>query len=108
MALASASEAQALDESEEFGPTSIRKLESQGITLGDIKKLEEAGYYTVEAVAFAPKKSLTLIKGISEAKVEKITVSTKKQYSILGKFFTVLFRDECKNIELSAFLVRSI
>lgn len=40
-----------------------------------MKKLEEAGYYTVEAVAFAPKKNLLAIKGISEAKADKILVS---------------------------------
>lgn len=65
------------EESEDYGPSSIKKLEGQGITSGDIKKLEEAGYYTVEAVAFAPKKSLAQIKGISEAKVEKIIVKLK-------------------------------
>lgn len=76
MALASVSEIQSNEEeNEEFGPTLIKKLEGQGITSGDIKKLEEAGFYTVESIAFAPKKSLTQIKGISEAKVEKITVS---------------------------------
>lgn len=37
-----------------------------------MKKLEEAGYYTVEAVAFSPKKALLSIKGISEAKADKI------------------------------------
>ena len=37
-----------------------------------MKKLEEAGYYTVEAVAYAPKKQLTTIKGISEAKADKL------------------------------------
>ena len=40
-----------------------------------MKKLEEAGFYTVEAVAFAPKKMLLSIKGISEAKADKIAVS---------------------------------
>lgn len=62
------------EENEEFGPTSIKKLEGAGITNGDIKKLEEAGYHTVEAVAFAPKKHLIQIKGISEAKADKIAV----------------------------------
>lgn len=41
-----------------------------------MKKLEEAGYHTVEAVAYAPKKELINIKGISEAKADKILVST--------------------------------
>lgn len=33
-----------------------------GITSGDIKKLEEAGYHTVESVAFAPKKHLLYVR----------------------------------------------
>lgn len=39
-----------------------------------MKKLEEAGFHTVEAVAYAPKKELLNIKGISEAKADKILV----------------------------------
>lgn len=42
---------------------------------GDIKKLEQAGYYTVEAVAYATKKKLIEVKGISEQKAEKLLVS---------------------------------
>ena len=38
----------------------------------DIKKLRDGGINTVEALAHAPKKELLSIKGISEAKVEKI------------------------------------
>lgn len=44
--------------------------------------MEEAGYFTVEAVAYAPKKSLLAIKGISEAKADKILV----RYNITVKF----------------------
>lgn len=47
-----------------------------GINANDVKKLEEAGFHTVEAVAYAPKKELINIKGISEAKADKILVST--------------------------------
>lgn len=46
--------------------------QQNGISAADVKKLEEAGFYTVEAVAFAPKKALLSIKGISEAKADKI------------------------------------
>lgn len=46
--------------------------QQSGISAADVKKLEEAGFYTVEAVAFAPKKALLGIKGISEAKADKI------------------------------------
>nr|CAD7396595.1 unnamed protein product [Timema cristinae] len=66
------------DEAEEFGPQMINKLEAQGIGGPDIKKLQEAGYHTVEAVAFAPKKHLLTIKGISEAKADKIIVEASK------------------------------
>ena len=38
----------------------------------DIKKLREGGVHTVETLAFAAKKDLVAIKGLSEAKVEKI------------------------------------
>lgn len=40
----------------------------------DIKKLQEAGYHTIESVAFATKKHLITVKGISETKADKILV----------------------------------
>lgn len=52
----------------------IIMFQGNGITAGDIKKLQEAGFYTVEAVAFAPKKFLVTVKGISDAKADKILV----------------------------------
>lgn len=36
------------------------------------------GYHTVEAVAFVPKKHLLAIKGISEAKADKIAAEAQK------------------------------
>ncbi|CAG0899231.1 unnamed protein product [Cyprideis torosa] len=60
------------------GPMLIGRLEQHGISAADIKKLEEAGYHTVESVAFAPKKMLLSIKGISEAKADKIMAETSK------------------------------
>ncbi|KAK5648866.1 hypothetical protein RI129_003758 [Pyrocoelia pectoralis] len=57
---------------EETAPQPISKLEGNGITAADIKKLKESGYCTVESVAYAPKKFLLTIKGISEAKADKI------------------------------------
>lgn len=38
------------------GPTPAQKLEEHGIAAGDIKKLVDAGYHTVESVAFTPRK----------------------------------------------------
>jgi DNA repair protein RAD51 len=43
-----------------------------GIAAQDVKKLVDAGLYTVEAVAYTPKKVLIAIKGISEQKADKI------------------------------------
>jgi DNA repair protein RAD51 len=37
-----------------------------------VKKLCDAGFYTIESVAFTPKKNLLNVKGISEAKADKI------------------------------------
>ena len=47
-------------------------MDQHGIQPGDIKKLVEAGIHTIEAVLFKPKKDLVLVKGLSEAKVDKI------------------------------------
>lgn len=38
----------------------------------DIKKLMDGGIHTLEALAHAPKRELTAIQGLSEAKVEKL------------------------------------
>jgi DNA repair protein RAD51 len=67
------------DDGQELGMAQlIHKLEGNGITAGDIKKLEDAGLYTIEGVAFTPKKHLITIKGISEAKADKIIAEASK------------------------------
>jgi len=63
---------------EESGPMAIVKLEQCGISSSDIKKLQENGYHSVESVAFAPKKALVSVKGISEAKADKISIEAAK------------------------------
>lgn len=73
-----AAQQQVEEADETFGPLPIKQLEANGIGASDIKKLEEAGYFTVEAVAYAPKKSLLIIKGISEAKADKILAEAAK------------------------------
>ncbi len=50
-------------EEESSGPIPINKLEGNGINNADIKKLMEAGFYTVESVAYSTRKSLAAIKG---------------------------------------------
>jgi DNA repair protein RAD51 len=65
---------------DQFGPLNVNKLEVNGITAADIKKLQEAGLCTIEAVAYTPRKMLLAIKGISDQKADKILVN----YSILN------------------------
>eukprot|EP00771_Trimastix_marina_P001575 gnl/Trimastix_PCT/2655.p1 GENE.gnl/Trimastix_PCT/2655~~gnl/Trimastix_PCT/2655.p1 ORF type:complete len:346 (-),score=92.77 gnl/Trimastix_PCT/2655:20-1018(-) len=61
------------------GPTLIQHFEGvSGITAGDIRALQDAGYHTIESVAYAPKKALTQIKKISEAKADKLMAEAAK------------------------------
>ncbi|KHN87625.1 DNA repair protein RAD51 -like protein 1 [Toxocara canis] len=72
-------EATAVQQDEEMGPyTVIDRLEQSGIPAADIRKLKEAGFNTFEAVAYAPRKELVAIKGISEQKAEKIYLEAAK------------------------------
>ena len=66
------------EEAETVGPLPINALEAHGVNSGDIKKLREAGYHTVESITYAPKKNLLGIKGISEAKADKIMAEGQK------------------------------
>ncbi len=54
------------------GPMPVQDLQSKGIPAADIKKLIEGGVHTVESLAHKSKKELCEIKGISDAKVEKL------------------------------------
>eukprot|EP00798_Chlamydomonas_sp_ICE-L_P027067 gene27069-2300_t len=53
-------------------------LVAQGVPAADIKKLVEGGIHTVEGLAHAAKKDLLAIKGLSEAKVEKLQCAAWK------------------------------
>lgn len=66
------------EEEEMGGPLPISAMEGNGITASDIKKLQEAGYYTVESVAYQPKKQLITVKGISDAKADKLIAEASK------------------------------
>ncbi|KAK1263802.1 hypothetical protein QJS04_geneDACA011906 [Acorus gramineus] len=56
----------------QHGPFPIDQLQASGIASLDVKKLKDAGFCTVEAVAYAPRKELLQVKGISDTKVDKI------------------------------------
>lgn len=66
------------DEFDMMAPMLVDKLQEAGISAADTKKLSEAGYHTIEAVAFTPKKLLCTIKGISEQKADKILAEACK------------------------------
>eukprot|EP00180_Rhodochaete_pulchella_P001889 Plantae.Rhodophyta-Rhodochaete_pulchella.ctg28342.p1 GENE.Plantae.Rhodophyta-Rhodochaete_pulchella.ctg28342~~Plantae.Rhodophyta-Rhodochaete_pulchella.ctg28342.p1 ORF type:complete len:342 (-),score=57.67 Plantae.Rhodophyta-Rhodochaete_pulchella.ctg28342:440-1465(-) len=66
------------EENEEAGAMPVQRLEQCGISATDVKKLVEGGYHTVESVAFSMKKSLLGVKGISEAKADKIMEQAAK------------------------------
>ncbi|KAI0523310.1 hypothetical protein KFK09_005705 [Dendrobium nobile] len=65
-------------EEEEDCFEAIDKLISLGINAGDIKKLQDAGIYTCNGLMMHTKKNLTGIKGLSEAKVDKICEAAEK------------------------------
>eukprot|EP01083_Nonionella_stella_P037203 101426_1 len=56
----------------------IQELENHGINASDVRKLMETGYHTVQAVAYQTRKALIAIKGISEAKAEKLIQEASK------------------------------
>jgi len=60
------------DEEEHKSYLEIEHLEQQKVSSADIKKLKDASYFTVESVAYSPRKQLLEIKGISDAKVDKL------------------------------------
>ncbi|KAM3192451.1 hypothetical protein ACQJBY_069587 [Aegilops geniculata] len=66
------------EEAGEHGPFPIEHLQASGIAAIDVKKLKDAGLCTVESVAYSPRKDLLQIKGISEAKVDKIIEAASK------------------------------
>ena len=64
---------------EQDGPTPVQVLEGHGgIKASDISLLMDKAYYTLEAIAYAPKKRLVQIKGLTEDKVEKIKAEVNK------------------------------
>ena len=69
----------------------VDSLENVGIQTNDIKKLKEAGLFTVERVVMTSKRKLAAIKGISEEKALKIILASDK---ITGK--TRQFRSAMK------------
>ncbi|THH09612.1 hypothetical protein EW145_g1897 [Phellinidium pouzarii] len=78
----SRSESPELDETPFFD--SVDELQQHGINVQDILKLKSAALNTVSGVSMTPRRQLLKIKGLSEAKVEKIKEAVNK---VLGSSF---------------------
>ena len=86
--------------------------QASGIASIDVKKLKDAGLCTVESVAYSPRKELLQIKGISEAKVDKIieaglsflpTVLKPYCFVILGKVIMFWLFNVIDSLQTGAF-----
>jgi meiotic recombination protein DMC1 len=56
----------------------IDQLQAQGINAADISKLKQAGLHTIMSIGMCPKKEMLNIKGITDAKAEKIYEAATK------------------------------
>jgi meiotic recombination protein DMC1 len=68
----------------------IEMLQNHGINVADIKKLKTAGICTVRGIQMVTKKKLCNIKGLSEAKVEKMKEAVLKICGTGAGFRTAL------------------
>eukprot|EP00727_Mastigamoeba_balamuthi_P011266 m51a1_g6762 Meiotic recombination protein DMC1 putative (340) ;mRNA; r:95797-97108 len=62
--------------------TVVEKLQEIGINAGDIAKLKAAGIHTVESILMHTRKDIAAVKGMSEAKVEKLFEAAGKLRSL--------------------------
>lgn len=83
---------------EAAGPQLVEDLEKVGVSATDVKKLREAGFMTVEAVAYSTRKRLLAVKGISETKADKLIAEAAKLVP-LG-FTTAREYDEVRSAQL--------
>ncbi|CAM6109169.1 unnamed protein product [Calypogeia fissa] len=79
------------------GPSPVEDLQACGIPAMDVKKLRDAGLCTVESVAYTAKRDLVKIKGLSEAKVDKIIEAACK---IVPMGFTSAFQMHEQRVEI--------
>jgi len=89
------------EETTTSGPLPISKLEGSGISAADLKKLAEGGFHTVESVAYSTKKALTTLKGISDAKADKLLAEASKLIPMGFTTATELHRQRQDIIQIS-------
>ena len=80
-------EAEGEEYEESLTSTSIDKLQEYGINAADINKLKSGGICTAKGLLMVTRKELLNIKGISDAKLDKMIEAAQKIESSLG-FFT--------------------
>jgi len=68
----------------------VEQLQTAGINMADLKKLKAAGICTIRGLNMITKKKLCQIKGLSEAKVDKIKEAVDKVLCVEGPFKTAL------------------
>lgn len=61
-----------MDEEEALPFREIDQLQEHGINVADIMKLKAAGMATIMSILMSTKKELLNVKGITDAKVEKL------------------------------------
>uniref|UniRef100_A0A2K5PZB2 Meiotic recombination protein n=1 Tax=Cebus imitator TaxID=2715852 RepID=A0A2K5PZB2_CEBIM len=62
----------------------IDLLQKHGINMADIKKLKSVGICTVKGIQMTTRRALCNVKGLSEAKVDKIKEAANKLIKLLG------------------------
>eukprot|EP00879_Flechtneria_rotunda_P003475 GHRR01003704.1.p1 GENE.GHRR01003704.1~~GHRR01003704.1.p1 ORF type:complete len:271 (+),score=125.52 GHRR01003704.1:1269-2081(+) len=66
---------------EEMGVDDVQEIEALaelGIAAADVKKAKEGGFNTVQSLIMNPRKRLHAVKGLSEAKADKMVEAAKK------------------------------
>uniref|UniRef100_A0A0K0DRD3 DNA repair protein RAD51 homolog n=1 Tax=Angiostrongylus cantonensis TaxID=6313 RepID=A0A0K0DRD3_ANGCA len=66
------------DEDGDIEAFCLISLQQTGISTGDIKRLKEAGFNTVERIAHAMRSEIASVKGISEQKADKLLYEAMK------------------------------
>ena len=65
-------------------------LQEYGLSAGDCQKLADAGFHTIESLAFTPRKTLITVKGISEGKADKIIAAGACDAGLAGSLADVV------------------
>lgn len=56
------------------------------LTAGEVRKLQEAGFHTCEALGMTTKRELLTVKGIGESKADKILAEGSFSFSSFSAF----------------------